>query len=129
MLDKDYYAAVDDYNHAVISGIVKIASKMGISTIQSYQGSQIFEAIGINSDVIEKYFTNTVSRVEGISLKDIEADVDARHDTAFDPLGLENDLTLESSGSHKCRSGKEQDRKSTRLNSSHWNKSRMPSSA
>ena len=47
MLDKDYYAAVEDYNHAVISGIVKIASKMGISTIQSYQGSQIFEAIGI----------------------------------------------------------------------------------
>ena len=54
MLEKDYYAAVDDYNHAVISGIVKIASKMGISTIQSYQGSQIFEAIGISSDVIEK---------------------------------------------------------------------------
>ena len=47
MLDKDYYAAVEDYNHAVLSGIVKIASKMGISTIQSYQGSQIFEAIGI----------------------------------------------------------------------------------
>ena len=46
MLDKDYYAAVEDYNHAVLSGIVKIASKMGISTIQSYQGSQIFEAIG-----------------------------------------------------------------------------------
>ena len=108
MLEKDYYAAVDDYNHAVISGIVKIASKMGISTIQSYQGSQIFEAIGINSDVIEKYFTNTVSRVEGISLKDLEADVDARHGAAFDPLGLENDLTLESAGSHKYRSGKEQ---------------------
>ena len=48
MLDKDYYAAVEDYNHAVLSGIVKIASKMGISTIQSYQGSQIFEAIGIS---------------------------------------------------------------------------------
>lgn len=99
---------VEDYTNAILHGIVKIASKMGISTLQSYQGSQIFEAIGINSDVIEKYFTNTVSRVEGISLKDIEADVDARHDTAFDPLGLENDLTLESSGSHKCRSGKEQ---------------------
>ena len=108
MLHKDYYAAVEDYTNAILHGIVKIASKMGISTLQSYQGSQIFEAIGINSDVIEKYFTNTVSRVEGISLKDIEADVDARHDTAFDPLGLENDLTLESSGSHKCRSGKEQ---------------------
>ena len=95
MLQKDYYAAVEDYTNAILHGIVKIASKMGISTLQSYQGSQIFEAIGINSDVIEKYFTNTVSRVEGISLKDLEADVDARHGAAFDPLGLENDLTLE----------------------------------
>ena len=81
---------------------------MGISTLQSYQGSQIFEAIGINSDVVNKYFTNTVSRVEGISLKDLEKDVDARHAAAFDPLGLENDLILESEGSHKYRSGKEQ---------------------
>ncbi|MBU5460259.1 glutamate synthase large subunit [Anaerostipes sp. MSJ-23] len=108
LLHKDYYAAVDDYTNAVLHGIVKIASKMGISTLQSYQGSQIFEAIGINSDVVNKYFTNTVSRVEGISLKDLEADVDARHGSAFDPLGLENDLTLESAGSHKYRSGKEQ---------------------
>ena len=60
-----------DYNQAIIDGIVKIASKMGISTIQSYQGSQIFEAIGISKEVIDKYFTNTVSRVGGISLKDI----------------------------------------------------------
>ena len=52
MIKKDYYAAVEDYNHAVISGIVKIAAKMGISTIQSYQGSQIFEAIGISADVV-----------------------------------------------------------------------------
>ena len=59
MLDKDYHAAVDDYNNAVLHGIVKIASKMGISTIQSYQGSQIFEAIGLNAEVIDKYFTNT----------------------------------------------------------------------
>ena len=108
LLHKDYYAAVEDYTNAILHGIVKIASKMGISTIQSYQGSQIFEAIGINSDVVNKYFTNTVSRVEGISLKDLEADVDARHAAAFDPLGLENDMTLESAGSHKYRSGKEQ---------------------
>ena len=53
MLQKDYYAAVEDYTNAILHGIVKIASKMGISTLQSYQGSQIFEAIGINSDVIE----------------------------------------------------------------------------
>ena len=69
MLDKDYYAAVDDYNAAILNGIVKIASKMGISTIQSYEGSKIFEAIGIDSDVIDKYFTNTVSRIGGITLK------------------------------------------------------------
>ncbi len=108
MLNKDYYAAVDDYNNAVIHGIVKIASKMGISTIQSYQGSKIFEAIGINSDVIEKYFTDTVSRIEGISLADIADDVEALHARAFDPLGLTTDDTLDSAGSHKFRSGKEE---------------------
>ena len=75
MLDKDYYAAIDDYNHAIITGIVKIAAKMGISTIQSYQGSKIFEAIGIDKSVIDKYFTNTVSRIGGITLQDIENDV------------------------------------------------------
>ncbi len=105
MLDKDYYAAVNDYNNAVLHGIVKIASKMGISTVQSYQGSQIFEAIGIAPEVINKYFCNTVSRVGGITLKDIEAQVDALHSMAFDPLGLGNDLTLDSPGHHKARSG------------------------
>lgn len=108
LLDKDYYAAVEDYNSAILHGIVKIASKMGISTIQSYQGSQIFEAIGICSDVINKYFTNTVSRIEGICLSDIEKQVDDLHSKAFDPLGLGIDLTLESMGSHKYRSGKEE---------------------
>ena len=108
MLDKDYYAAVNDYNSAVLHGIVKIASKMGISTIQSYQGAQIFEAIGISKEVIDKYFTNTVSRVGGITLEDIANDVDVLHSTAFDPLGLDVDLTLESVGSHKERSGQEE---------------------
>ena len=108
MLDKDYYAAVNDYNSAVLHGIVKIASKMGISTIQSYQGSQIFEAIGISNEVVEKYFTNTVSRIGGITLKDIEKNVDELHSKAFDPLELGVDLTLDSRGSHKFRSGKEE---------------------
>ena len=80
---------------------------MGISTIQSYQGSQIFEAIGISEDVIEKYFTGTVSRVGGITLEDIAKDVDERHSKAFDPLGLNTDLTLDSVGKHKMRSGGE----------------------
>lgn len=110
MIDKDYYAAVDDYTKAVLSGIVKIASKMGISTIQSYQGSQIFEAIGISSAVIDRYFTNTVSRVEGITLDDIARDVDTRHSEAFDPLGLDTDLTLDSIGRHKSRSQGEEHR-------------------
>lgn len=105
MLDKDYYAAVDDYNNAILHGIVKIASKMGISTIQSYQGSQIFEAIGIDYDVVHKYFTNTVCRVGGITIKDIEKQMDELHSKAFDPLGLESDLTLDSLGHHKMRSG------------------------
>ena len=84
MLDKDYYAAVDDYNNAILHGIVKIASKMGISTIQSYQGSKIFEAIGIDPEVIERYFAGTVSRVGGITLKDIEEDMDRLHSMAFE---------------------------------------------
>ncbi len=108
MLDKDYYAAVDDYNNAIINGIVKIAAKMGISTIQSYQGAKIFEAIGIDSDVINKYFKGTVSRIEGVSLKDIENDVETLHSKAFDPLGLSTDTTLDSAGTHKMRSGKEE---------------------
>ncbi len=108
MLNKDYYAAVDDYNKAVLGGIVKIASKMGISTIQSYQGSKIFEAIGIAPDVINKYFKNTVCRVGGITIKDIEKQVDELHSMAFDTLGLANDLTLDSPGRHKARSGAEE---------------------
>ncbi len=105
MLDKDYYAAVNDYNNAVLHGIVKIASKMGISTLQSYQGSQIFEAIGIAPEVIHKYFCNTVCRVGGFTLKEIERQVDILHSQAFDPLGLGSDLTLDSPGHHKMRSG------------------------
>ena len=108
LLNKDYYAAVDDYNNAVIHGIVKIASKMGISTIQSYQGSKIFEAVGIDKKVVDKYFTETVSRIGGITLDDIARQADELHSAAFDPLGLQVDLTLESVGRHESRSGGEQ---------------------
>ncbi|MDD6947530.1 MAG: glutamate synthase large subunit, partial [Subdoligranulum sp.] len=106
LLDKDYYAAVNDYNKAVLAGIVKIASKMGISTIQSYQGSQIFEALGLSNKVVDKYFTNTVSRVGGITIRDIQSDLEARHKQAFDPLGLDINMELTSLGEHKLRSGK-----------------------
>ena len=108
MLDKDYYAAVDSYNEAVISGIIKIASKMGISTVQSYQGAKIFEAIGINEDVVNRYFKGTVSRIGGIGIEDIQKDVEMLHSQAFDPLDLHTDNTLDSKGAHKMRSGKEE---------------------
>ena len=110
LLDKDYYAAVLDYDKAVISGIVKIASKMGISTIQSYQGSKIFEAIGISKDVIDKYFTGTVSRIGGITLDDIAKSTDKQHSLAFDPLGLATDMTIDSMGRHKMRAQGEEHR-------------------
>ncbi len=110
LLDKDYYAAVADYDKAILFGIVKIASKMGISTIQSYQGSKIFEALGISEDVIRTYFTGTVSRVGGITLEDIGRACDEQHSRAFDPLGLSADLELTSAGRHKMRSGGENHR-------------------
>ena len=108
VLDKDFYAAEYDYNKSILKGIVKIASKMGISTIQSYQGSKIFEAMGISKEVIDKYFTGTVSRVGGITLEDINKRVQMLHSNAFDPLGLDVDPEVESIGSHKLRSGKEE---------------------
>ena len=105
LLDKDYHTAIRDYNSAILHGIVKIASKMGISTIQSYQSSQIFEAVGIKEEVIDRYFTNTVSRVGGIGLEEINEGVEYCHSHAFDPLGLGVDTTLDSVGEHKLRSG------------------------
>ena len=105
LLDKDYHTAIDDYNKAIINGIVKIAAKMGISTIQSYQSAQIFEAVGIASDVVEKYFTNTVSRVGGVGLREIEEDVRYHHNQGFDPSGLTVNTHLDSVGNHKFRRG------------------------
>lgn len=105
MLDKEVNIAIDDYNEAILKGIVKIAAKMGISTLQSYQGAQIFEAIGISKDVIDTYFTNTISEVEGITLEDIEKDLIYHHNRAYDPLGLTTDTSLDSIGFHKLRKG------------------------
>ena len=108
LLDKDYYAAIEDYNDAVLHGIVKIASKMGISTLQSYQGSKNFEALGLSGELVDEYFTGTVTRIGGITIEDIEQNVDRLHTAAFDPLGLTVGDELESRGSHKSRSGKEE---------------------
>ncbi len=105
-LDKDLYAAEDDYNSAILHGIVKIASKMGISTIQSYQGSKLFEAVGVSEELINRYFSGTVSRIGGIGLADISRRTEKLHTLAYDPLGLSVNGNIASAGSHKLRSGK-----------------------
>lgn len=109
LLNKDYYEAVKDYNKGILNGIVKIASKMGISTLQSYQSAQVFEIVGIDREVTETYFTNTVSRIGGIGLKELDEDIHIRHSMGFDPLGLPVDLTLDSSGNYNLRSGEEKE--------------------
>ena len=109
ILDKDYFAAVNDYNSAVLHGIVKVSAKMGISVVQSYQSAQIFEAVGINKAVIDKYFTNTVTRVEGIGLDEIAEGVEFRHSKAFDPMGLGIDTTIDSIGYLKLINGEDKE--------------------
>ena len=108
MLQKDYYAAVEAYSNGILAGIVKIASKMGISTIQSYQGAKIFEALGLKQSFIDKYFTDTVSRVGGIGIEEIAEDYAKMHAEAFDLLGYDSDMTLDSIGQHKSKSQGEQ---------------------
>lgn len=109
ILDKDYHTAIKDYNFAILHGIVKTAAKMGISTLQSYQSARIFEAIGLSKEVIDAYFTGTVSRVGGIGLAEIEEGIKFRHDHAFDPMGLVTDTSLDSTGFHKLRSGNDKE--------------------
>ena len=107
-LDKDYYAAVEDYDRAVLEGIVKIAAKMGISTVQSYQGSQIFEALGLSKEVVDQYFTGTLSPVGGMGIEEIQQRMEQQHSKAFGDNGGE--LTLPSLGRHKAKKGGEQHR-------------------
>ena len=98
MLDIGFAKAAENYISACTHGIAKILSKMGISTVQSYRGAQIFEAIGISSAVIDEYFTGTPSRLEGIGLEEIAKEVSLRHEPAFAAGNI--DLFSYESGSH-----------------------------
>ncbi|MDE6357763.1 MAG: glutamate synthase large subunit, partial [Eubacteriales bacterium] len=82
-LEVEYKKGVEIYIKAVTKGIIKVMSKMGISTLQSYQGAQIFEALGICEEVVEKFFTNTTTRISGIDLEHIEKEAMARFENAF----------------------------------------------
>jgi glutamate synthase (ferredoxin) len=99
---QDEAEAVAHYTKAAIKGIVKTLSKMGISTIQSYQGAQIFEAVGIHDSVIEPYFAATPSRIGGIGLDEIAREITARLAGAFDPNTV--DPGLDSGGHYQWRS-------------------------
>jgi glutamate synthase domain-containing protein 2/glutamate synthase domain-containing protein 1/glutamate synthase domain-containing protein 3 len=98
---------IDRYVSAVKKGILKTISKMGISTLRSYRGAQLFEAIGLNHDVIDAYFTGTSSRIGGIGLEQIAADALARHRAAFTPL-KPGQLELDFGGEYSYRDDGEQ---------------------
>ncbi len=92
LVDIDHETAVYNYVKAAMKGVVKVLSKMGISTIQSYCGAQIFEALGLSQRLVDKYFTWTASRVEGIDLPEIYAEVKMRHDRAY-PVRIYSQLS------------------------------------
>ncbi|MCE5252928.1 MAG: glutamate synthase large subunit [Actinomycetia bacterium] len=91
-------AALDHYIKALCKGLLKVISKMGISTLRSYRSAQVFEAVGLNSEVVSTYFGGTASRIEGIGLDEIAAEARARHEAACGPAGATS--TLLPSGGH-----------------------------
>jgi glutamate synthase domain-containing protein 2/glutamate synthase domain-containing protein 1/glutamate synthase domain-containing protein 3 len=101
LLNFDKTEAIERYKNAVTNGIVKIMSKMGISTMQSYQGAQIFEALGIRESVVEKYFTGTTTRIGGIGIEQIEQEAMKRHKEAFNKVTA--DRVLKTGGEYKWR--------------------------
>ena len=98
----DHKTACKNYVKAAVKGVVKVTSKMGISTIQSYRGAQIFEAVGLNPSVIDKYFTGTASRVGGVDLGVIAREVQLRHQKAFPAHQLAENV-LDSGGYYQWR--------------------------
>ena len=103
--DLDYLAAIKNYNKAIGKGILKVMNKIGISTLNSYRGSQLFECIGINTKTVEKYFPNTPTRIQGIGLREIEKEIVKRHKKAF----LTNDALADIAigGDYRWRRGQE----------------------
>jgi glutamate synthase (ferredoxin) len=102
LVDMDHKTAIKKYIKAVVKGVVKTMAKMGISTIQSYRGAQIFEAIGLNHSIIDQYFTGTVSRIEGIGLDVLAEEALARHRQAFPERPVDN-VALDAGGQYQWR--------------------------
>ncbi|MBM3785996.1 MAG: glutamate synthase large subunit, partial [Acidobacteria bacterium] len=102
LLDVPFPEALKNYKKSINKGLLKVFSKMGISTLQSYRGAQIFEAIGLNQDMVEKYFTGTASRIEGVGLEVLAREAKMKHDHAFHPL-TEADTELNVGGYYQWR--------------------------
>ncbi|WP_422107270.1 glutamate synthase large subunit [Winogradskyella sp.] len=103
--DLEYLTAIKNYNKAIGKGILKVMNKIGISTLNSYRASQLFECIGINTATVDKYFPNTPTRIQGIGLREIEQEIVKRHRRAFQV----NDTTvdIEIGGDYRWRRGQE----------------------
>lgn len=95
--------AIYNYNKAVGKGILKVMNKMGVSTLNSYRGSQLFECIGLNRKTVDKYFPRTATRIEGIGLYEIEKEIRKRHEKAFSPDHIAGKLDLEIGGDYRWR--------------------------
>ena len=101
----DYLTAIKNYNKAVGKGILKVMNKIGISTLNSYRGSQLFECIGLNTGVVDTYFPNTVSRIQGIGLRELEREISQRHAKAYGRKNRNDASDLDFGGEYKWRRG------------------------
>jgi len=101
----EYLEAIKNYNKAIGKGILKVMNKIGISTLNSYRGSQLFECIGINTQTVDKYFPNTPTRIQGIGLREIEQEIVKRHRKAFQPNDDQADIEI--GGDYRWRRGQE----------------------
>ncbi|MDC6352701.1 glutamate synthase large subunit [Zeaxanthinibacter sp. PT1] len=99
----EFEEAVKNYNKAIGKGILKVMNKIGISTLNSYRGSQLFECIGLNTQVVDKYFPNTPTRIQGIGLYEIEKEIAKRHHKAFKKSKIASELDLEIGGEYRWR--------------------------
>jgi glutamate synthase (ferredoxin) len=99
----EYLSAIKNYNKAIGTGVLKVMNKIGISTLNSYRGSQLFECVGLNTKVVNDYFPNTVTRIQGIGLREIEKEIYKRHKKAYTTDTVDADLNLEFGGQYKWR--------------------------
>ncbi|MGV6831860.1 MAG: glutamate synthase large subunit [bacterium] len=99
----EYLPAIKNYNKAIGKGILKVMNKIGISTLNSYRGSQLFECVGLNTQVVNTYFPNTITRIQGIGLREIEKEISKRHRQAYKTELIDSDLNLEFGGQYKWR--------------------------